>query len=188
VAEGQIETQRLILRRHSLDDFEACLSYASDPEVMRFIGGAAASPEDAWNRLLRYAGHWALMGYGMFVIVEKETGLVVGETGFADFHRSLGPRFDGTPEMAWVLARFAHNRGIATEAAQAALAWFGSNRPPSRTVCIINPFNAPSIRVAGKLGFKRFGETVYKGAAVTMFEHFPGEPAGEAATSDMATS
>jgi RimJ/RimL family protein N-acetyltransferase len=178
----QIETERLILRRHRLDDFEACLAYSRDPEVMRFIGGASSSPEDAWNRLLRYAGHWTLLGFGMYVIVEKGSGAVIGETGLADFHRGLGPGFDGTPEAAWVLARSAHGKGYATEAAAAAIARFTQDNPATtRTVCIINPFNAESIRVAEKLGYRRFGEAVYKGASVTMFERIAAQDASAAA-------
>ena len=170
MAEDQIETDRLILRRHRVEDYEGCLAISSDAEVMRFIGGAAASPEDAWNRLLRYAGHWALLGYGMYVVIEKDSGTIIGETGFADFHRGLGPEFDGTPEAAWVLGRSAHGKGYATEAVSAALQRFDETHPSERTVCIINPFNAASIRVAEKLGYHRFGDAVYKGASVTMFE------------------
>ncbi|MFW2829748.1 GNAT family N-acetyltransferase [Sphingomonas sp. ID0503] len=169
MAEEQIETERLILRRHRLSDFDASLALSRDSEVMRFIGGSS-SPEDAWNRLLRYAGHWDLLGYGMYVIEEKATGAVIGDTGIADFHRGLGADFDGRYEMAWVLARQAHGKGYATEAAKAALAAFDAAHPGARTVCIINPFNEPSLRVADRLGFRRFGEAVYKGASVIMFE------------------
>src|SRR3546814_19996070 len=60
------------------------------------------SPEDAWNRLLRYAGHWTLLGYGIFAVVEKASGRFIGETGIADFHRGLGDDFDQAGEAAYV--------------------------------------------------------------------------------------
>src|SRR3546814_17524593 len=68
--------------------------------LFRSPGGCALhrrqplSPEEAWNRLLRYAGHWTLLGYGIFAVVEKASGRFIGETGIADFHRGLGDDFD----------------------------------------------------------------------------------------------
>lgn len=53
-----IETERLSLRPYTLDDYAAYSAMSSDPEVvLRYIGGQPMSPEDAWNRILRYAGH-----------------------------------------------------------------------------------------------------------------------------------
>jgi hypothetical protein len=39
-----------------------------------------------------YIGHWALMGFGYWVIEEKATGEFVGDVGFADFKRFAGTR------------------------------------------------------------------------------------------------
>jgi RimJ/RimL family protein N-acetyltransferase len=59
-----IETQRLILRGHRLEDFDALAAMWADPHVARFIGGKPATQEESWARLLRYAGHWRLLGFG----------------------------------------------------------------------------------------------------------------------------
>jgi len=130
------------------------------------------SREDTWNRLLRFAGHWALLGYGMFIVEERVTGLVVGEVGLADFHRGLGEDFDPFPEFAWIMASDVHGRGYATEAATAALDWMEGVHAPERTVCIIDPDNAPSLRVAEKLGFHRFGNAEYKDKPVLKLRRF----------------
>jgi len=164
-----IETERLLLRPPVLDDFEGSYALLSDPAVMSFIGGPL-SREESWHRLLRYAGHWSLLGYGLFVIIEKASGRLLGQTGLADFHRGLGEVFDPYPEAAWITATAAHGRGIAAEAVGAAHAWFDANRPQTRTVCIINPDNTASVRLAGKLGYAPFGQASYKSAEVTMFE------------------
>ena len=60
-----LETPRLLLRPHTLDDFPATFAMWSDPEVVRFIGGRPFTREEAWARLLRYVGHWTMLGYGM---------------------------------------------------------------------------------------------------------------------------
>src|ERR1700756_281884 len=118
-----IETERLILRPYTLDDFQSYCSMTSDPAVYRFLAGEALSQEDTWNKLLRYAGHWTLLGYGVFAVQDKGTGRYLGETGLADFHRGLGHHFDGSDEAVWVFTSSAHGQGIGWEAAHAAHNW-----------------------------------------------------------------
>ena len=62
-----IETARLKLRGHRLDDFTPCAAMWADPVVTRHIGGRPLSEEESWTRLLRYVGHWALLGFGYWV-------------------------------------------------------------------------------------------------------------------------
>ena len=124
-----IETGRLLLRGYRLDDFTACAALWADPYVTRFIGGRPLSAEESWARLLRYAGHWGLLGFGYWVIEEKSSGEFVGELGFADWKREIEPAIQ-VPEAGWVLATEAHGKGYATEALpRAALAWAGRSFP-----------------------------------------------------------
>ncbi|MDO6412962.1 GNAT family N-acetyltransferase [Sphingomonas sp. BIUV-7] len=159
----RIETARLILRGHGPQDMGARLRMTSDEEVVRHIGGETQDPEENWTRILRYAGHWALFGCGIFAIEEKASGAFVGEAGFADFHRGLGPDFDPFPEGAWVFASEAQGKGYATEVMEAALAWRTEKFGPVRMVCLIGHENLPSLRVAAKLGFVPFAERDYHG-------------------------
>jgi RimJ/RimL family protein N-acetyltransferase len=165
-----IETERLVLRRQQADDFNAYAGIYADPEMSRFSGRPAAEPEEAWTRLLRQAGHWTLMGHGFFAVVEKTSGRLVGEAGLGSFHRRLGPDFDGVPEAGWAITTDMQGRGYATEAMTATLDWFAGRFGSSRSVCIIHSENAPSIRVAGKLGFREFGQREYRGYRGLMFE------------------
>ncbi|MFI5301487.1 MAG: GNAT family N-acetyltransferase, partial [Polyangiales bacterium] len=142
----------------------------ADPEVTRFIGGAPSSDEVTWARLLRYVGHWALIGYGYWTIHDRATGRFVGEAGFADFHRDLVPSFDGMPECGWVLAKWAHGQGLATEAVRAIVAWGDIELPARPTVCLIDPAHAASMKVATKCGYRRLGERTYKGQPGVVFE------------------
>ncbi len=158
----EIETARLRLRGHRLSDFEHCAAMWADPEVTRYIGGRPLSTEDAWAKFLRYAGHWAMQGFGFWAVEEKASGAYMGELGFADFKRDMEPPQGGAPEAGWVLARAAQGKGYATEALQAALGWL---RAP-RTFCLIHPGNGPSIRVAEKCGYRLSLRTFYKGAPV----------------------
>lgn len=168
-----IETERLSLRPYTLDDYAAYSAMCSDPEVVRYIGGQPLSPEDAWNRVLRYAGHWSLLGYGIFAVIEKASGRYIGETGLADFHRGIGPGFDDAGEAAWVFSSDVHGRGYAFEAADAAHRWFARQKGDTRTVCLIDPANGASLTLAARLGYSPFGEANYKGHVAILLERRP---------------
>lgn len=165
----RIKTPRLVLRGHDMADLAAREAITGDPGVMRFVGGVQGRDENV-ARILRYAGQWALFRRGPFAVEERASGRLVGEIGVADFLRGLGPDFDGEPEALWVLAAGSQGMGYATEAMRAALAWHEAAFGSCRIVCIVAPDNAASLHVAAKLGFRAFGERVYKDRPVWLLE------------------
>jgi len=165
-----LDTARLTLRAHTAADFDDVLAMWSDAAVTRHVGGRPATEEEAWARVLRYAGLWPLLGFGYWVVRERASGRFVGEVGLADFRRDLSPPLGDAPEAGWVLATWAHGRGFATEAVTAALAWADAALPSRRRVCIIAPENAPSIRVAERCGFRERARASYRGAETLVFE------------------
>ena len=166
----EIDTGRLSLRLPTLDDFEEIATMMQDESVVRHIGGKPFTREDSWLRLLRHVGHWQLFDFGFWVVREKRGGAFIGHVGLGEFRREITPSLDGDPEMGWVLVRSAHGKGYATEAAQAAVAWMIQRHHPARMVCMIEPENAASLRVAAKCGFREFARTTYKNSAVVLLE------------------
>jgi RimJ/RimL family protein N-acetyltransferase len=152
VQPSRIDTERLVLDAHTLEDFEPMLATRTDPEVVKYLGGPNTR-EECWMRLLRYRGLWPLLGYGYWAVRERASGRYAGEIGFADYHRPVEPPIVGIPEAGWVLARWAQGRGFASEGLAAALAWLDRATAHRRCVCLIDPANAASIRVAEKAGF-----------------------------------
>ncbi len=166
----EIVTERLTLRPHTPPDFAECAAMWADPDVVRFIGGKPSTREESWSRLLRYAGHWAAMDFGYWVVRETSSGRFLGDIGLSEFRREIVPSIEGTAEAGWVLVPTAHGKGYATEAVRAALGWYHDAFPARRTVCMISPENAASIRVAEKVGYRELTQTQYKGDAVILFE------------------
>lgn len=164
-----VETERLRMRGHRAEDLAHCAAMWADPVVVRHTVGKPLSEEESWRRLLSYVGHWAVQGYGYWVVEEKGTGKFVGEVGFADYRREIKPSLKGIPEIGWVLASEFHGKGYATEAVRAAVAWGDSQFSSGRTACIIQPGNVASIRVAEKCGYRELQRTPYKGHEVLMF-------------------
>ena len=149
------------MRAHRVADFEHSFAMWSDPVVTRFIGGKPSTEQQAWSRLLNYAGHWALMGFGYWALEEKATGRFAGEVGFANFKRDIAASMRDAPELGWALAAPFHGRGFATEAVRAAVAWGDARFESARTVCLIDPENLASIRVAEKCGYAVFERARY---------------------------
>lgn len=169
-----VETERLILRPHSRADFAAYHAMNVDPRVIRYVAsGKPMTEEESWNRMLRNAGFWPILGYGLFAVIEKSSGQFIGISGLADFHRGLGDDFDPFPEAGWSSAGDVQGKGYAPEAASAAHEWFHAKFGPQRTVCIIDPDNAPSLRVADKIGYRAYGEAVYHDKRVLKLERLP---------------
>ena len=106
---------------------------------------------------------WSLLGYGFWTVREKATGRFVGEVGYADFHRGLTPVLETRPEIGWVLSSAAQGRGFASEAVAAALDWGRARWGAGEVACIIAEGNAPSFRVAERMGFRAVGDEDYRG-------------------------
>jgi RimJ/RimL family protein N-acetyltransferase len=159
----ELLTERLQLRIFRPDDFEAHAEISADPDVMRYIRAGPLERVDAWWQMARYVGHWRLRGYGIWAVIERSTGRLVGHLGFLD------PEGGHGFELGWALARHAQGKGYALEGTRAAVhhAFTALNR--SHIVCLIQPENARSIRLAERLGAAPERETEESGRRLIVF-------------------
>lgn len=152
-----LETERLLLRPPMQDDFDGFAAMAAEERTMRFIGGAVAR-HAAWRGMATIAGSWALLGFGMFSVIEKDSGRWLGR---------LGPWYPGGetggwpgPEVGWGLLSAAQGRGYAFEGATAAIDWVFDALEWTQVIHCIDKANTPSIRLAERLGSRRQRENV----------------------------
>lgn len=170
-----VETSRVRLRPHRVEDLENYLQIWSGPAEPGNPAGFSLNGEEAWYRLLRFVGHWSHFGYGLFVVEDRANGRLIGEAGFARFNRGIDAQFDNAPEAAWRVLPEYRGKGLASEVMLAAAEWFDRNAFAPRTVCIIDPANTGSIKVADRVGFKEFLRKIYKEHEVVLFERVPGK-------------
>ena len=148
--DARIETARLVLRPPRAEDFPAGADYMADEEAARFIGGPMSRPV-AWRGFLTVAGAWSIQGFGMFSVIERETGDWVGRLG------PWMPEGWPGPEVGYGIARSRWGRGYATEGVAAAIDWAHDVLGWDDVIHCIDPDNGASIRVAERLGARRRG-------------------------------
>lgn len=143
--EPVLETERLILRPPTVDDFERWAEMMADPVAAQFIGGVVPKPV-AWRIVTQVRGAWALTGISMFSVIEKARNVWIGRVGpwqpFA---------WPGT-EVGWGLHRDAWGKGYALEAAIAAMDYAFDSLGWTEVIHCINPENARSRALARRLG------------------------------------
>lgn len=164
-----LTSDRLILRAHEPGDFEPCYKLWNEPTLIRHFGGKGSSQNAVWNRMLRYAGLWGMLGYGYWAVTDRETGEFLGDAGLANFERDITPSLGQMPETGWALISKAQGQGRATEAMQTILAWADQSLDQDTTCCIIDPVNRPSIRVAEKLGYAPHGPARLNGTELQIY-------------------
>jgi RimJ/RimL family protein N-acetyltransferase len=149
----ELRTERLLLRGWRDDDLDAWVRILGEPLVAEGIGQEKGmTPGEAWRHMALMAGHWALKGFGNWVLEELESGEVVGRAGL--YYPADWPAL----EVGWLVARDRWGRGYAPEAARASAAWAQEKLGAEHLVSVIHPSNARSIRVAEKLGETIEGE------------------------------
>ena len=147
-----IVTERLVLRAYQEGDLHALHTVLySDADAMRLLGGPR---EMAGTRaaLERSIYQQEQSGYSFWPVIERESGLLIGEAG-------LFPLAPDGPEVAlgYAFGSAYWGRGYATEAASAVLAEAFGPLGLQRVVAITREANAASRHVLSKLGFQVHG-------------------------------
>lgn len=145
-----LETERLILRAHTLDDIPAEIAFF-ETDRSEGVGGPLPA-EQVWRGVATMAGHWALRGYGFWAIEDKETGDYLGRAGL------WYPHGWPEPELGWTLMQNAEGRGIAFEAALRAREYAYDVLGWTTAISMMRINNTRSIALAERMGATLDGE------------------------------
>ncbi len=149
---GELATDRLVLRALRADDAEAMFAYRSDPDVMRYQGWDPESLDDVRTFIADNAGYQAYApgSWRQFAIALRSDGTMIGDCGVhvpedkpeqAEFGITLAPAFQG--------------RGYASEALRALLRLVFGALGKHRAFASVDPRNAPSIALFERAGFRK---------------------------------
>ncbi|MGW1677786.1 GNAT family N-acetyltransferase [Saccharopolyspora sp. NPDC002376] len=145
----EIRTRRLVLSRVQPADAEAFIAVHTAPEAYPYDDWSRRSPEQARELFDRFQQNWTSDGIGYWTVRRTGSSEVLG---FGGVRHSL----EGDKPVLNLAYRFwpsAWGHGYAPEMAEAAVCWAHQHRPGRPVVIVTDTDNAPSIRVAEKLGF-----------------------------------
>ena len=141
------ETGRLLIRESVMED----LAY-----FQKFYGEERDNPDvqplyEEKEQLCAYiTTRYPLFEYGLWTIVEKATGTVLGRAGIEELPEDYGS-LSGEPELSYLIGQEYRGKGIATEACQAILRYAAKELEMKRIYVRTSNGNLPSQKLAEKL-------------------------------------
>lgn len=160
-----LETSRLKLRYFTIRDKDSLLPILGNSTVMEFsiigVHNSKQIRQFIEQRLLSYLE----LGFGLYAVIHKQQDKLIGYCGFfvqqVNKHKEV--------EIGYRLAQQYWGQGLATEAARAVLIYGSEKYQFKRFICLIEPANTRSIRVAKKLGMILEKKIIYHGLDVDMY-------------------
>lgn len=146
-----LETKRLQLRHQVLSDLDGLWALYQNPNITKYIPDAPRSREEAREEL-----EWHMHGHpkhpelGLWATIHKETGKFIGRCGLLPW--TIDGQYD--VEVAYTLAEDFWGQGLGSEAAQGILQYGFETLKLKRMICLIDPDNIPSQRVAERIGMR----------------------------------
>lgn len=151
----KLETSRLFLREMTRNDRAALAAILQDPQVMYVYEHAFSEAEvDQW--LERQLERYRTWGFGLWAVVEKDSGEMVGQCGITMQDWDGRP----VPEIGYLFRRSSWGKGYATEAALACREYAFTTLYFPTVYAIIRDNNLPSQGVARRCGMEEVGAMV----------------------------
>ena len=162
-----IETERLLLRPHRMEDLDDLVAFHSDPDVVRHVPWPVRDRAATEETLRVKLTQTELVAHGQWLVLAvelRETGTVIGEV-------LLKWASDRQGEVGFALRRDHQGQGYAAEAATAMLRLGFDDLGFHRITAVVIDGNADSARLLGRLGFRQEARLVdgvhFKGAWAT---------------------
>lgn len=143
-----ITTARLALRHFTPEDTDALAAIFGDREVMRYSLSGVKTRSQTREFISWIHSNYQKYGFGLYAVTLRKTKQLIGYCGLLVWY------FEEVTEVeiGYRLAREYWGKGLATEAAVAVRNYAWQQLELNRLICLIQPENKPSLRVAAKLG------------------------------------
>jgi len=144
-----LETKQLILRHQVLTDLDELYALYCDPDIIKYIPDAPRNYQETREEL-----EWHMNGHpkhpelGLWATIHKGTNKFIVRCGLLPW------TVDGTyeVEVAYTISKAFWGQGLGYEAAQAILNYGFDQLHLTRLICLIDPDNLASKKVATKIG------------------------------------
>ena len=143
----RIETERLVLRELTDDDFESLYRVIADREIMRYYPYVFDEMRvRAW--IGRNRDRYRTFGFGLWAVCLRDSGELIGDCGLT--MQIINGQIK--PEIGYHIRRDRQRMGYAREAACAVRDWTFENTPFNTVYSYMNRENEPSARTAQSYG------------------------------------
>lgn len=145
-----LRTARCLIRETIPEDVESFYQIYSHPAITEYMEGLYPEVEEERQYVRDYIEKvYTFFGFGVWTVIERETGAVIGRAGF-----SYREGFD-EPELGFIIGVPWQRRGYAEEVCRAVLAYGWSALEFQQVQALVEPENIPSVRLCEKLGFRK---------------------------------
>lgn len=145
------ETARLLIRETVPEDTEALYEIYKDPKISRYLPPLPEHPNEQREILTFYFEHiYGLYGYGMWTVVEKSSGQMIGRVGFENGELEGA----GIVELGYLIGTAWRKQGYAYEAVRAVLEYGKKVLGFGEVYIRTKSENLVSCALAGKAGFQ----------------------------------
>lgn len=143
-----LDTERCVVREITPGDVDRLYEIYADPQITEFMEDLYENREDEMAYTKDYIRcHYGFYDFGMWIVTDKETGLIIGRAGF-DMRQGYE-----IPELGFMICREFQKRGYATEVCKALLAYGKAQLGFKEVGSFTNPANTASVCLLEKLGF-----------------------------------
>lgn len=145
-----LETERCLVRETTVADVDAFFEIYSEPSITEYTEGLYTTKEKERDYIREYIDKfYTFYEYGVWTIVEKESGAIIGRAGF-----SARPECDN-PELGFVIGLPWQQKGYAFEVCKAILEFGWETLGFEGVQALVEPENKASIALCEKLGFRQ---------------------------------
>lgn len=149
IENSELETERLYMRRFRTDDIDVFSQILGQDEVGQWLPrGRGYTKNEVEKFLTNIIKHWDDNGYGIWAVVEKESGNFIGHCGL-----NYVKQCDAV-ELLYGFGKEYWGKGYATEAAKSALQFGFDKVGLKKIVAFTKIDNIASRRVIEKAGFR----------------------------------
>lgn len=154
------ETSRLLIREMTLADLDDVNALYQESGPAGFLQPSVLNRQEEEEKIKAYITYmYGLWQFGMWVVIEKESGKLIGRVGFG-----IADYLDFSEiDMGYLIGEKYRRRGYAEEASRAALRYAGSTLELPQVSAYIDRENLVSLHLIEKLGFCRKKDFMYQG-------------------------
>ncbi|WP_297679840.1 glutamine-hydrolyzing GMP synthase [Helicobacter sp.] len=161
------ESERVFLRPYTQADFVALHRILSDKKTM-YAWGHGFSKKESQEWLDKQLAHYQQYGFGIWAIVEKQSGEIIGNAGLNYAEINLKGKTQEVVEIGYLLHHDFWDKGYGSEAARMCVKYGFETLGLEEVYCLIKEDNLSSLKVAKKLSMQKVGEYLksYKGKKI----------------------